>query len=254
LLAGDDARTLAARSWFGYGRWDAPFWFIGMEPGGDDEHASYEAWFALGAGELIDCRAHHLWNREAHDIEDPKWTRWHDDSPGRRTQPTWRRLIQLLFGFENKGDAEASDLDAVYDYQKHCLGRTDPAHGETAIVELGALHAPALATRVDRISHRDERIEILAQSLLRYRPAFVVCYGYKFEQQFERVVGGAFGNEGFRWQRTTLCALVPGPTSFLKGRPTPWAAALWWIEKGRMMRAMVEARNDSLERPADALK
>lgn len=249
-----DAKSLAAKSWFGYGRWDAPFWFIGMEPGGDDEHASYEAWLALGAGELIDCRAHHLWKRDALGIEDPKWTRWHEDMPGRRTQPTWRRLIQLLLGFENKRNAEALDLDVVYDYQKHRLGRTDPAQRETAVVELGALHAPGLATTVDRISHRDARIEILAQRLLRYRPAFALCYGYKYEQQFERVVGGEFDNDGFRWRGSTLCALVPGPTSFLKGRPTPWAAASWWVEKGRVMRAMIEARNDSLERSADAKK
>jgi hypothetical protein len=44
----DDTKALAARSWFGYGRGEAPYWFIGMEPGGSDDHASYEAWKQLG--------------------------------------------------------------------------------------------------------------------------------------------------------------------------------------------------------------
>jgi len=35
LTKEDDAREMA-RSWFGYGRWSAPYWFVGMEPGGDD--------------------------------------------------------------------------------------------------------------------------------------------------------------------------------------------------------------------------
>lgn len=55
----DGARDEAARRWFGYGRWAAPYWFVGMEPGGTDEHASYESWVGLGACALIDCRDHH---------------------------------------------------------------------------------------------------------------------------------------------------------------------------------------------------
>lgn len=35
----EDPKVLAARNWFGYGRWDAPYWFLGMEPGGTDDHA-----------------------------------------------------------------------------------------------------------------------------------------------------------------------------------------------------------------------
>lgn len=237
-----EAKSLAAQAWFGYGRWDAPYWFIGMEPGGDDTHASYGAWEALGGHELIDCREHHLWKRNVLGEEDTRWTRWHDDTPGRRTQPTWRRLIQLLFGFENRSDVYAEDLNNVFEYQRYRLGRVDPTVGETAVVELGALHAPGLATPIDRITYRDDRIEILAQRLIKFKPTFALCYGYKFEEQFERIVGDKFDNGGFRWRGSTLCALVPGPTSFLRGRPTPWASPCWWIEKGRVMRTMVDAR------------
>lgn len=146
-------------------------------------------------------------------------------------------MIQLLFGFKGREDAE--NLDAVYQYQKYRLGRTDPAEDETAVVELGALHAPGLATPIDRITHREQRIEILGQRMLGYKPTFAVCYGYKFEEQFGGVVGGEVDIDGFRWRGSTLCALVPGPTSHLKGRPTPWASASSWVNKGRKMRAMV---------------
>jgi hypothetical protein len=52
----------AAEHWFGYGSWDAPYWFVGMEPGGDDDHASYDTWLALDPkmDGLIDCREHHV--------------------------------------------------------------------------------------------------------------------------------------------------------------------------------------------------
>lgn len=70
-----DAKAAAAKSWFGYGRWDAKFWFICIEPSGDDGNASYEAWHHIGGAELDDCRAHHLWKREVLGLEDLKWTR-----------------------------------------------------------------------------------------------------------------------------------------------------------------------------------
>lgn len=225
-----DAKSAAAESWFGYGRWNAKYWFVGMEPGGDDGHASYDAWHDLGATELIDCREHHLWKRKVLGLEDRKWTRWHDDAPGRRTQPTWRRLIQLLLAFEG----EPTDLDTVHEYQKHRLGRLD---GETAVIELGALHAPGLATKVDRELHRESRISIIRARLIENKPAFAVCYGYAFANQYARVVGREFDANGFAWCGPTLCVLTPGPTS---RPPSPAAHPAWWIEKGREMRLLVE--------------
>jgi hypothetical protein len=227
-----DVKAAAAKSWFGYGRWDAPFWFIGMEPGGDDGHASYEAWHRLGASELIDCREHHLWKRDVLGLEDPKWTRWHDDAPGRRTQPTWRRLIQLLLAYKG----ESTDLDTVYEYQKHQLGRLD---GETAVVDLGALHAPSLAAEVDRQSFRDERITVMRSRMAETQPVFAVCYGYKFAEQYTRVVGQKFNADGVAWCGSTLCVLTPGPTSL---PPSPASGPRWWMDKGRQMREIVEGR------------
>lgn len=223
------AKELAAQSWFGYGRWDAHYWFIGMEPGGDDGHAGYEAWERLGATELIDCRDHHLWKRDVLGIEDKNWTQWHEERSGTKTQPTWRRLIQTLLAFQEK----PTDLQSVYDYQKYKFGRIN---GETAVLELGALHAPGLASSVDRESFRDERITILRERLIENQPVFALCYGLRFKEQFERVVGAPFDMNGLSWCGRTLCVLAPGPTS---RPPSPGSRPEWWIDKGREMKTLV---------------
>jgi hypothetical protein len=143
----DDPKALAARSWFGYGRWDAPYWFVGMEPGGTDDHASHEVWMQLGGTELIDCRAHCLGTN---------FSKWHGgDRPP--TQPTWRRLIQLLLGYEGR----PGDLDAVSVYQRDKWGALK---GDTASVEVSALHAASLDILVDRDAYRDQRITILKRA------------------------------------------------------------------------------------------
>jgi hypothetical protein len=53
-----------ARRCYGYGRWDAPYWFIGPEPGqardeNNDLMPRAKSWLDLGGGELIDCHAFH---------------------------------------------------------------------------------------------------------------------------------------------------------------------------------------------------
>jgi hypothetical protein len=49
-----------ARGFYGYGRWDAPYWFIGPEPGmGPNQPASnaplLNAWLKSGKCDLCDC-------------------------------------------------------------------------------------------------------------------------------------------------------------------------------------------------------
>jgi len=218
-----DPREAASRDWYGYGRWDAPYWFIGMEPGGDDDLKSYEAREALAPDRtgLIDCRRHHM------SSTDPKWTRWHRDGP-RRTQPTWRRLIQVLLGYKG----EPTDLDSVCQYQRTDLGSLT---GETAVVELGELHAPGLATKLDRETYRNGRIETLHDRLVEREPTFALCYGLTFREHFEKVVGSAF-EDGFTSCGPTLCVLTPGPTS---ARGDAWGRPEWWIAKGLEIRNRV---------------
>ncbi len=229
----DDLKALAARRWFGYGRWDAPYWFIGMEPGGTDDHASYEVWMQLGGTELIDCRAHHLGTNFA---------KWHG---GHRppTQPTWRRLIQLLLGYEGK----RAGSDAVSIYQRDSWGAQK---GDTALLEVSALHAKNLVTSVNRNEYLDERTAILKKRLETNRPKFVVFYGLGYKNIYEKITNARFGANGYAWCGSTLCALLPGPTA--RNIPTKMKSPEWWVMKGCDMRAAVEegSRSRPLQSPA----
>ncbi len=216
-----DAKALAAERWFGYGRWDAPYWFVGMEPGGDDTHASYDAWLALGAGELIDCRSHHQWELETKGIDNPDWTKWHRRERPNVTQSTWRSLIQALLAFKG----EPSDLESVRVYQRDRWGMLAD---ETAVIELNALHAPSSAARVDRETHRPQRIRTIRERMAQFRPTFAVFYGNGYRPSYEQIVGGPFGEDGFARSGNTICALVPHPARSGKSRE-------WWDEFGQRL-------------------
>lgn len=212
------ATERAAREWFGYGSWNARYWFVGMEPGGEGDGASHESWERLGAGELIDCRTHHL---------DCGFTRWHG---GERppTQPTWRRLVQLLLAYKG----EDTSLDAVARYQRDRLGALDD---ETAVIELSAHHAVNMGIDVARTQHRDDRIALIRRRLDENEPTLVVFYGRTYQTEYERVVGAPFGPDGTLWRGRTLCVLTPHPVA--QSGPPP----AYWVSLGHAMREAVDA-------------
>ncbi len=85
-----------ANGCFGFGRWDAPYWFIGPEQGkGKDEPEDNtkraRAWHQLGRSELCDCLEFHA---KIFDMS------WHCSRPS--LQRTWRPLMLLLMTFLNE--------------------------------------------------------------------------------------------------------------------------------------------------------
>jgi hypothetical protein len=53
-----------AEHFYGYGRWDAPFWFIGPEAAMDNDgidsiSARFQSWEKLGGSAIVDCVEHH---------------------------------------------------------------------------------------------------------------------------------------------------------------------------------------------------
>ena len=147
-----------AKGWYGYGRWQAPYWFVGIEPGGDDLDVLVPLWIDQGRDELSDIIAHH----EQHKVD------WFSDD-ARRPQKTWEKLIWLLLAYNGR-DATPP---AVLQYQKDKLGRRE---GDVALIELSAL--PAIDNRVKRprMLYRCERVSHIAARLREHRPDFVVFY------------------------------------------------------------------------------
>jgi hypothetical protein len=161
-----DPKALAAKRWFGYGRWDASFWFIGKEPGGSDDPEQYASWMRLGGTDLIDCREHDV-DCAAGGPED-----WHGPEPGPCLQPTWRPLIAMILAYEG---AVEWDLHKGRRYQDERWGRSD---GDTAVLELSAIAAPSVShTEGMRLMHLHERIATFRRHLAQRAPKFVVLYG-----------------------------------------------------------------------------
>lgn len=127
-LCTDSEISEMARRCFGYGRWEAPYWFIGPEQGQGNEslECRVRAWIDLGAQELCDCRTFH--DR----IGDHQW---HAQNP--EAQKTWVALICLLMGFLGR----PTDKKTLLDYQRDLWGIST---GETCVIELQGLPARVL--------------------------------------------------------------------------------------------------------------
>jgi hypothetical protein len=180
-------RSKAAGSYsFGYGRWDAPYWYLGKEPGRTGE-GDAESWLRLGGGtELIDCAAHD---------NGPNGPLWH--GPAAKLQPTWRPLIASLLAFKG---AETYDSEAVRAYQDRSWGRLD---GETAVLELLAAAAPDASTPTEgRLAHLDWRVEMLRLRIADHAPTFVICYGTGSDTG-----GGATWNTGSGLRASISCSV-----------------------------------------------
>ena len=104
----DEALKDMAIQCYGYGRWDAPYWFIGPEQGqaskeNHDLEPRLKAWLRLGARELDDCEEFSVAINEHS---------WHRDG---KLQSTWRPLILLLMTFLNR----PADKESLRTYQRH---------------------------------------------------------------------------------------------------------------------------------------
>jgi hypothetical protein len=222
----DDPKAKAAEKWFGYGRWSAPYWFIGKEPGGTDEPEQYASWLRLGGGELIDCRQH---DRDC--ASDDSKMLWHGSDA--KLQPTWRPLIALLLAYQG---APAYDSEEVRRYQSERWGT---ATGDTAVIELSAVAAPSTSVaETKRLTHLEERIATIRAHIEAARPKFVLFYG-----------GGndaIFGKPYIeRWSQIAGVDLTQNQIAIRNGMayvatPHPTAHGIkndFWIDLGRQLAA-----------------
>jgi hypothetical protein len=115
------------------------------------------------------------------------------------------------------------------------------ATGETAMLQLSALHANSTKVPVDRTKHQEARIATLKCRLEEHHPTFIVfCDTGNNRTCYEEIVGTF--KDGRVWRGRTLCILVPHPSPpNLIYRPHMRAGS-WWAEKGKEMHAAVVER------------
>jgi hypothetical protein len=190
-----------AQEFYGYGRWEAPYWFIGPEQGGEGNETRAKAFSKLGKDGLCDCKEFHVEIGEL---------RWHRELPERAAlQPTWRRLMLLLM----PSLRQDSDQMTLRRFQRSHWGMRNS--GETCVIELGGLAAKSLRTPSDRKSFRQQRFEQIKERIEKCEsgPRLVVMYGFGAEKQWKRLSGCDLRRWDVVRSGRTLFALMPGPTA-----------------------------------------
>jgi len=119
-------------SFFGYGRWSAPIWFVGIEEAGGRTEQEIEQrlslWSARGQQQLEDAPT--FYPASGNDA-------WHRDHA--TIQATWKQLIRILVLAQGKCD----DYKTILDYQRTRLGSSS---GDTCLADFLPLPSPDTAT------------------------------------------------------------------------------------------------------------
>jgi len=182
------------KQFFGYGRWDAPVWFVGLEEAGTGREkelqARLRAWDKRGRRELEDAPSfypaceHHLWHgRDA------------------TLQHTWHRLIRVLLFARSEPVTE----EIVVEFQKNSLGATS---GHMCLAEFFPLpapshrhwpyanheHLPSWMRNREQFMQTvlPERAAALRAKISVHHPRAVVFYFWKPRLYAEAVAGGEF--------------------------------------------------------------
>ena len=186
----------------GYGRLDAPYWFVGMEEAGRADEISTRM-----AAPFVE------------DLYDAHWGAFggrYDNLFHPRNaslQRTWAKLIRALL----VAKGEAPTLHEIKRYQALRWGRVD---GETLLTELYPVASPQLSTDTYKRTLLPSRVRLLRGLFRKHKPHFVIAYGTTYADQFKRV----FSDPGTTWRRFAdepeageyfrNIAIVPHPTAF----------------------------------------
>ncbi|MFZ4658505.1 MAG: hypothetical protein ACOYNY_15950 [Caldilineaceae bacterium] len=175
---------------YGYGNYQADYWFIGMEEGGGDTFDEVckrlTVWDQRGQQELEDVAEYHIVLGITHPFaEKPK------------LQPTWAKLIRVLLSIEG----ETPTKDDVRRYQQQQWARRT---GNVCLLELLPLPSPStshwlyaqhsqLPDLITREHYRERwsalRIERLRQRITKHQPKAVIFYGFGYLPYWTAIVG-----------------------------------------------------------------
>jgi hypothetical protein len=203
-------------TFYGYGTYSAPFWFVGMEEGGgrtpEENISRITRWHDRGCAELGSFVA---------DSQSGAVTRWFCNHPP--VQTTWGKLIRILLAAQGQQSITADHLRY---YQRDHLARSD---GGTCLLEFLPLPSPStghwlyrdnmdLPQLKTRESYKQyygrPRALHLAQRVQERKPTAVIFYSFDnwYRQWWQLIAGVPFiehsGPHG------TFYLASNGPTSF----------------------------------------
>lgn len=200
---------------FGYGSWEAKFWFVAFEEGGGDtpeEVADKLNYFsnvhAPGTHNLCDIRK--LYKQVAFKIDGPRADlfntlfdyRFGSDAV---QHGAWKNLIAFVHGYQNQ------PLPDLLTYQRKSLGSTTerneallrlyplPAHNHAWYYSW--LNLPKLPYLKSRVSYQDHvyfnRIDRFLSNINEYKPAVVVMYGMGNIEKLKKSIKSFFPGTKF---------------------------------------------------------
>ncbi|HKN77290.1 MAG TPA: hypothetical protein VJW94_19085 [Candidatus Acidoferrum sp.] len=237
----DDAEHELARQCYGYGRWDAPYWFIGLEEGqapweNNDFSQRAEAFRKLNRDGLCDCLRFHK------EIGECRWHAANRKSGKINLQSTWKYLILLLMAFQDgrklTDEEKRRDLQEVY--QSSRWGMEDKGVGETCVIELSGL--PANSSEVSRKRSEETRkllkdvlptrIERIQKGIIESEPKFVLMYGITAKEHWTRIADFPLQADIPRKIGRTTYLLARHPAARFKGQKKDQ----YWVQLGTELR------------------
>ncbi len=194
---------------FGYGTWNANYWFVGMEEAGgvtiDEVSKRLTTWVERGRTAIDDL---------VEFLRQADLTDWFE--PSSRAQTTWHPLIRSVLVSQNKSD----DAESILNYQRTKLGR---ATGETAILENLPLPSPdtrmwkyakwsSIPTLGSRAIYQRTYLKPRADQILEliriHRPKVVVFYGNRqsWSKRLSLAPSGKYTTNAGRWRDSFVVA------------------------------------------------
>lgn len=212
---------------YGYGRYDSPYWFIGIEEGGggtiEDVNRRLNVWRARAKCELEDLVDYHL---------DIGIDRYFTDPV--RLQSTWNGIIRVYLADKAGVDnGRITHSDEIRAYQREHLGRTRSGNN-ICLLELFPLPSPgvnrwhydewtSLPMLGDRATYQaavaPRRVKQLRERIANHKPGVVVCYGHSHKSHWIGLVdANPWMHEPdlgiyYIWYGQTLMVRMPHPVA-----------------------------------------
>jgi hypothetical protein len=175
-------------SFYGYGNYQGPYWYLGMEEGGGNSVEEIDrrlnAWKKRGKLELEDVAEYHFSIGIPEHFRDPA-----------KLQPTWNKLIRILLSAEG----QPGTTEDVREYQKSSLGRLN---GDSCLLELLPLPSPSTGkwlydkhSSIPYLKSREIysrtcisfRTQHIRSRIAEYKPRAVDFYSFSYKEYWQEI-------------------------------------------------------------------